>query len=120
VKFKIDENLPVVFATDLKAAGHDAETVRDEALESAADDIVLAACDRESRVLVTEDLDFANVVAYPPERHQGIMVLRTRFQGLGALSAFRRLVIPNLNAPVAGQLWIVDDSRVRVHKAASP
>lgn len=63
--------------------------------------MVLAACDREARVLVTEDLDFANVVAYLPERHPGIVVLRTRQQGLGALPAFRRLVLPNLGAPLA-------------------
>jgi len=115
VKFKVDENLPAAFAAELRGAGHEADTVRDEGLEGATDDVVLATCDREVRVLVTEDLDFANVVAYPPERHQGIVVLRTRQQGLGALPAFRRLVLPNLGASLAGRLWIVEDDRVRVH-----
>lgn len=70
MKFKIDENLPAAFAAELRGAGHEADTVREEKLEGASDDVVLAACDRESRVLVTEDLDFANVVAYPPDRHR--------------------------------------------------
>ncbi|MCO5169494.1 MAG: hypothetical protein M9894_24390 [Planctomycetes bacterium] len=48
----------------------------------------------------------------------GIVVMRTRQQGLGALSAFRRLVLPNLDASLAGRLWIVEDDRVRVHGAA--
>jgi hypothetical protein len=117
VKFKIDENLPAVFATELKAAGHEADTVRDEKLEGSTDEVVLATCDREGRVLVTEDLDFANVVAYPPDRHRGIVVMRTRFQGLGALVAFRQLVLANLNESIVGQLWIVEDARVRVHGA---
>jgi hypothetical protein len=115
LKFKIDENLPTAFATELRSAGYEADTVRDEKLEGAADDAVLSVCDREGRVLVTEDLDFANVVAYPPELHRGIVVLRTRLQGLGALGAFRRLVLTSLPDSVVGQLWIVDDNRVRVH-----
>ena len=115
MRLKIDENLPRAFATELRAAGHDAETVRDEQLQGASDEAVLAACVREGRVLVTEDLDFANVVAYPPSRYPGLVVLRTRQQGLGALAALRRLVLPNLDGAVAGRLWIVEDDRVRVH-----
>ncbi len=118
MRFKIDENLPASFATELRAAGHEADTVRDEKLEGATDDVVLATCDREGRVLVTEDLDFANVVAYPPDRHQGIVVMRTRQQGLGALAAFRRLVLANLGTSIVGRLWIVEDDRVRVHGGA--
>ena len=117
MRFKIDENLPRAFATELRAAGHDSETVRDENLEGAADAVVLARCDAEGRILVTEDLDFTNIVAYPPERHQGFIVMRTRQQGLGGLAAFRRLVLPNLGASLAGRLWIVQDDRVRVHGA---
>ena len=56
-------------------------------------------------------------MAYPPERRQGLVVMRTRQQGLGALSAFRRLVLPNLSAVIVGRLWIVEDDRVRVHGA---
>ena len=53
MKFKLDENLPAAFAAELKAAGHEAHTVRDEKLEGATDDEVLATCDREGRVLVS-------------------------------------------------------------------
>jgi len=115
VRLKVDENLPAAFAVALRNAGHEADTVRDQKLEGAIDDVVLATCDREARVLVTEDLDFANVVAYPPDQHQGIVVMRTRHQGLGALAAFRRLVLPNLGSTITGRLWIVEDGRVRVH-----
>jgi predicted nuclease of predicted toxin-antitoxin system len=41
VRFKLDENLPVELLDDLRAAGHDAEALRDEGLIGALDDVVL-------------------------------------------------------------------------------
>src|SRR5713226_8659622 len=50
----------------------------DEGL-SGADDTVIASRSRsEDRVLVTLDLDFANVLAYPPAQHARIIVLRSK------------------------------------------
>lgn len=115
MKFKVDENLPAIFAAELRAAGFEADTVREERLTDAGDRVVFAVCESEGRVLNTEDLDFANVVAYPPESSPGIVVLRPRQKGLGALAAFRRLVLPNVGASNVGRLWIVEDDRVRVH-----
>jgi predicted nuclease of predicted toxin-antitoxin system len=77
VKFKTDENLPLEAAATFREAGFNVETIWDEALSGATDEIVAARARSESRVLVTLDLDFANIQAYPPDRHAGIVVLRT-------------------------------------------
>ncbi len=42
MKFKIDENLPAEIAVDLRAAGHQADTVSDEGLTGAVDPAILA------------------------------------------------------------------------------
>jgi predicted nuclease of predicted toxin-antitoxin system len=79
VKFKTDENLPVEAAATLLAR-FDAETIWDEKL-SGADDLVVASTSRnEGRILLTLDLDFANIRAYPPREHPGIIVLRLKHQ----------------------------------------
>jgi predicted nuclease of predicted toxin-antitoxin system len=65
VKFKIDENLPVEAAGTLRDAGFDAETIRDEDLSGADDEIVASMVRSEGRILLTLDLDFANIQAYP-------------------------------------------------------
>jgi predicted nuclease of predicted toxin-antitoxin system len=75
VKFKIDENLPLEAATTLRGAGFDAHTVWDEALSGAADETIAAKVRQKARVLITLDLDFSNVQAYPPDRYSGIVVL---------------------------------------------
>ncbi|MFN0170984.1 MAG: DUF5615 family PIN-like protein [Bryobacteraceae bacterium] len=67
MKFKTDENLPVEAATALRDAGFDAETVWDEALAGSDDATIAERVRREGRILITLDLDFANIRAYPPD-----------------------------------------------------
>jgi predicted nuclease of predicted toxin-antitoxin system len=42
----------------------------------ASDTEVLALAQELDAVLLTSDLDFSNILHYPPEEHQGVIVLR--------------------------------------------
>lgn len=119
MKFKIDENLPVEAATTLCDAGFDAETIRDERLSGADDHVVADRVQTERRVLVTLDLDFANIRAYPPEHFAGIIVLRLKVQDKGTVLAHVRRAIAVLQqwSPV-GELWIIQNDRVRFRHGA--
>ena len=76
LRFKLDENLPRRIESALRDLGHDVETALSEGLAGASDPDLLAACIAEHRVLVTLDLDFADIRAYPPGSHRGVWVLR--------------------------------------------
>ena len=76
MKFKFDENLPVELAEELRAAGSAAATVEDQRLVGAGDRHLSEVCKSEGRILVTLDLDFADIRTYPPEEHPGLIVLR--------------------------------------------
>jgi predicted nuclease of predicted toxin-antitoxin system len=69
LKFKVDENLPTEYASILRGAGFEADTVSDEKLSGASDSVLSERCRTEDRGLMTLDLDFANVQAYPPKPH---------------------------------------------------
>jgi predicted nuclease of predicted toxin-antitoxin system len=114
LKLKIDENLPAECAEILRDGGFEADTVRDESL-TGADDSVLAARSRlEGRVLVTLDLDFANIRAYPPAEYAGIIVLRPKTQDKESILALvQRLGFVLTQRPPAGELWIVEPDRIR-------
>ena len=115
MRFKLDENLPAEVVDVLRAAGHEAETVSEEGLAGAKDPQVLAACQAESRVLVTLDLDFADVRKYSPEEHKGIIVLRLHSQSRRSVLEAIRRILPLMNAePLSGYLWIVDETQVRL------
>lgn len=64
--FKIDESLPVEAAILLRGRGYDAATVHDEALQGCPDATIYQACQREQRVLISIDKDFADIRRYPP------------------------------------------------------
>jgi len=118
VKFKTDENLPLESASILRDAGFDCETVWDEALSGAADQTIAARIREEGRILVTLDLDFSNIQAYPPDEYIGIIVLRPKTQDKATVAAYiHRLITLLRERTPAGELWIVQRDRIRVRRA---
>jgi predicted nuclease of predicted toxin-antitoxin system len=119
VKFKIDENLPAEAAEILKSAGFNAHSVGDENLTGANDEAVADASRSEDRILVTLDLDFANIRAYPPGEHAGIVVLRVKHQDkYTVLIHLRRLTTVLARRSPSGELWIVDGNRIRFRQGS--
>jgi predicted nuclease of predicted toxin-antitoxin system len=117
MKFKIDENLPIEVAVALRDAGHDAMSVVDQGLGGRADTSVAEVCRREGRSLVTLDVDFANVQAYPPRDHPGFIVLRLQRQDKPHVLGVVATVVPLLGEePLEHRLWIVDESRIRIRE----
>ena len=108
MRFKLDENMPTEAADVLRAAGHDAATVREQDLSGEPDSVISAVCRVEQRALVTLDTDFADLRRYPPEAHSGIVVLRLRRQDRQhVVETLQRLVPLIATEPLAGFLWIV-------------
>jgi hypothetical protein len=66
-------------------------------------------------VLVTLDTDFANIQRYPPAQHHGLIVMRLARQDKPYVLAFMPVIVGLLEREViAGQLWIVEEGRVRI------
>jgi len=115
VRLKVDENLPVEVASLLRGVGHDAVTVREEGLAGTDDPALERICQGETRALLTADVGFGNIVAYPPMLSAGIIVLRLSRQDKPFVVSRVESLLPRLDTePVAGRLWIVDDRRVRI------
>lgn len=115
MKFKLDENLPELVRDALRELGCDAHTVAQEQLSGAQDATVLQACIVEGRVLITLDLDFADIRAYPPGTHPGIWVLRPSRQTFRVLAELVQAGIRLAGSEkFEGQLWVIDEKRVRI------
>ncbi len=115
MKFKIDENLPVEAAELLRDAGHDAHTVGEESLTGSADPAIADVARVEGRAIITADMGFADTTTYVPAAFPGIVVLRLGRQSLPSILRAIGAVIREVEqTPLAGRLWIVEDSRIRV------
>jgi predicted nuclease of predicted toxin-antitoxin system len=79
MKIKLDENLPLRLAGILEAMGHDVDTLHAEALLGRKDSEVWEAVQRDSRFLITQDMDFSDLRRFAPGSHHGILLVRLRF-----------------------------------------
>jgi predicted nuclease of predicted toxin-antitoxin system len=76
MKFKLDENLPLQIAVEIRARKHDIETVAEEGLTGRSDADIWQAAQREGCILVTQDLDFSDTRKFQPGTHHGIVLIR--------------------------------------------
>lgn len=117
MRFKLDENIDARLVELLRASGHDAVTVREQHLHGTDDVDLYHICTTENRALVTLDLDFANVLIYPPQETPGLIVLR----GPDDLFPTVKILVETLIGALANEnpsqrLWIVEVGRIRVHE----
>lgn len=119
--FKVDENLHEEVADLLCQHGHDALTVYDQQMQGQVDDDVAAVCRQEGRVIVTQDLDFSNILTYRPQDYAGLVVLRLHDQSRRSVVAVVSRLIPLFaTEPLAGCLWIVDEIGMRIRPGCIP
>ncbi|MEK7476353.1 MAG: DUF5615 family PIN-like protein [Candidatus Coatesbacteria bacterium] len=119
VAFLVDEDLPRNLAAALRAGGFEAVDVRDAGLRGRPDSAVFDHALRRNLVIVTADLDFASILAYPLGTHHGIVVARLP-QELSVASTNRRIVQALLglgSEDLAGTLAIIEPDRVRLRRA---
>jgi len=116
-RFKLDENLARDVELELRETGHDVRTAVEQGLAGSLDADLLHACRIEQRILVTLDLDFADVRTYPPPEQPGIWVLRPATQSVeDTLAVLRSAVELVRTEPATQRLWIVQPGRVGVRQ----
>ena len=115
MRFKLDENLGRQAIDLFLEAGHDIATVAEQELQGVADNHLISVCRDEARGLVTLDLDFSNVLRFPPELYMGIAVLRVTspVELSGIQERVRVLLEGAKGEDLSGRLWIVEADRIR-------
>ena len=76
MKIKLDENLPHRLVPLLSALGHDVHSVFIEDLAGHPDSAIWATAQRESRFLITQDMDFSDLRVFAPGSHCGLLLVR--------------------------------------------
>ncbi len=120
MRLKLDENLSRHLKPTLAAFQHDVTTATDEQLLGKNDVEIAAAATREGRILLTLDLEFADLRKHPPGEHPGVLLFPPVTYGPLAVNRFIENFIKGADLPsLAGCLVVVEPSRVRVRRPAS-
>jgi predicted nuclease of predicted toxin-antitoxin system len=115
MRFKVDENLPAEIRDDLRALGHEAETVTDEGMAGVPDATLLAKVQVERRVFLTLDKGIANIRVYPPQQYPGIVLFRPRTTARSVVLSFIRQHMPTvLQLNLNGHLVVVSEAGMRI------
>jgi len=119
MRIKLDENVDTRLATFLKRAGHDTNTVQEQGLCGTEDKALYEACKEEGRILVSLDLDFSNIIRFPPEGTPGLVVLRGPNQLFSTMRVLVETLIDALTRELPDdRLWVVEQGRLRIHEEA--
>jgi predicted nuclease of predicted toxin-antitoxin system len=117
LKLLVDSALSPLIASGLKSAGHEAVHVRDYAMQSATDDEIFERAAREQRILLSEDTDFANILALRNQTHPSVILLR---RGPRKPSDQLALILANLptleDALREGCVAVIESDRIRVRR----
>jgi predicted nuclease of predicted toxin-antitoxin system len=117
VRFLVDMCVDVRLAAWLNNYGHDATHLRDEGLQRLANGAIFEKAIAESRIVVTFDLDFGEIVALTKGHKIGVILFRLRNTRIGFVT--RRLVDVLSHCTDAlgrGAVVIVEESRFRIRE----
>lgn len=118
VKLKLDENFSSYLSEKLRNAGWDAESVWEEKLSGAPDEIIYEKCIEEKWCLVTFDFDFANIIRFPAEDTEGIIVVKPKqpvnLEVMGKV--IDQLIEVLAQNDPRGSLWILEPHQLRIRK----
>ena len=118
MKFKLDENFGLRAKKLFLEFNHDVHSVVDEQLQGCPDESLFSKCVSENRCLVTLDLDFCDVIRFPPEKSKGIVVIR--FPSNPTLAVLellcKQFLEYNRSVPIGNELWIIEIGRIRIHQ----
>jgi predicted nuclease of predicted toxin-antitoxin system len=117
VRIKLDENLGRPHVELLRRHGYEADRVFDQGLSGIEDPELWSHIRRENRFLITLDLGFSDVRRYAPDTHPGILLLRARRKGRGAvLRILRRVLAERRLESLEGCLAVADETKTRVRR----
>ena len=109
--------MPVEVAELLRANDYDVMTVAEQNLSGTDDPNLMTICQQEQRILITLDLDFADIRNYSPSQIPGAIVLRLKKQDkFHILEVVQRIMRLFSEDALKHRLWIVNEKGIRIRE----
>jgi len=113
VRFLADENVEDAIVHSLRRAGHDVTCVGLVAA-AAKDREVLSLARSESRILLTNDKDFGELVYRTGELSTGLVLLRFAAEKGPQKASLLAGILPQIEQQLQGHFAVVTEKRIRL------
>ncbi len=116
-----DENIQTSTVRMLQDHGHDVVSIREAGLAGAPDGLVFRRAQADDRVVLTFNMDFADLRELAEMNHSGIIRLRVSDQRAAHLHPILQAALSHLAATdLRNVLVTISDQRTRVRKTGAP
>ena len=121
MRFLLDMGISPMTATFLREMGHNAVHLLDEGLHRLPDPEIFAKARNEGAVLLTHDLDFADLVAASGEKLPSVILFRLRSMRPENVNRYLSLVLDRHSQSLEeGAVVSVAERRIRVRPLPLP
>lgn len=115
--FMVDESTGTAVVAYLRSLGHDVLAVA-EAMPQATDQDILARALRDTRILITNDKDFGELVFRSGQGHHGVVLLRLGNESLTTRVAVVKSLPEHYGERLVGRFTVATEGRVRSRPAS--
>ncbi len=117
MRFLADMGVAIRVVDWLRAKGHDAVHLREEGLHRMPDKDIFEKAAAESRIILTFDLDFGEIVALSQQRTVSVVLFRLRNTYTPHVIDRLRATLTEASEPLeSGAVVIVEEGRLRTRR----
>jgi predicted nuclease of predicted toxin-antitoxin system len=97
--------------------GYDVVTAQALGLSGVDDDAIIETAISLNRALITRDIDFSNILLYPPAHYLGIVVLKMTPETMHAVHQMLTQALTQTQ-DLTGALLVIDKNKFRIRRLA--
>src|SRR5262249_10479621 len=116
MRFLVDESAGSAIAAHLNALSHDVLSVA-QAMPQADDAAILARAAAESRIVVTNDKDFGELVFRSGQAHGGVVLLRLRDESAANRVRVMQAVLDQCGERLVSHFVVASETQIRIRAA---
>jgi predicted nuclease of predicted toxin-antitoxin system len=117
IRVKVDEDLPRAAVQMLRDKGNEAVSAVEQGMGGWKDPALWQAVQAEQRFLLTADKGFADIRAYTPGTHAGVLMLRPDRDGIRPVIELLERVLENYDLEaLAGAVTVVTPRGIRIRR----
>lgn len=115
MKFLADENVEKPIVDMLRNGGHDVLYIS-EFMKRSIDEQLLERANNESRILLTNDKDFGELVYLQGKNNIGIILMRFVSERSTVKTKFMSHLINNFSDRLIGHFTVISEAKIRIRK----